>query len=69
MPGIEAFFDKATSTVTYLVWDSKAKRAAVIDAVADFDPATGRLGMASTDAVLARANEVAAMLNVPLPDR
>ena len=31
MPGIEAFFDKATSTVTYLVWDTKTKSAAVID--------------------------------------
>ena len=55
MPGIEAFFDKSTSTVTYLVWDHSTKRAVVIDAVADFNPATGRLGHASVDTVLARA--------------
>ena len=58
MPGIEAFFDKATSTVTYLVWDPAMREAAVIDAVLDFDPATGRLGTASANAVLARAAEL-----------
>ncbi len=58
MPGLEAFFDKATSTVTYLVWDPATRDAAVIDAVLDFDPATGRLGAASADAVLARAAEL-----------
>lgn len=58
MPEIEAFFDKATSTVTYLVWDPATKRAAVIDAVADFDPATGRLTMTSADSVLARARQL-----------
>jgi glyoxylase-like metal-dependent hydrolase (beta-lactamase superfamily II) len=52
---IQAFFDPATSTVTYLVWDPATRQAAVIDAVMDFDPATGRLSKASADAVLARA--------------
>ena len=52
MPGIEAFFDKATSTVTYLVWDGATRKAVVIDAVADFDPGTGRLAMTSANAVL-----------------
>lgn len=57
MTGMEAFFDKATATVTYLVWDEHTRDAAIIDAVADFDPATGRFGFGSTDAVLARAKE------------
>lgn len=56
MAGIEAFFDKATSTASYLVWDRASKQAAIIDAVLDFDPATGRLSTASADAMLARAD-------------
>jgi glyoxylase-like metal-dependent hydrolase (beta-lactamase superfamily II) len=55
MPRREAFFDTATSTVTYLVWDEASRKGAVIDAVADFDPANGRLKTTSIDAILARA--------------
>lgn len=55
MAGIEAFFDPTTSTASYLVWDPAAREAAIIDAVMDFDPATGKLGTASADAMLARA--------------
>ncbi|MDP3738181.1 MAG: MBL fold metallo-hydrolase [Hyphomonadaceae bacterium] len=58
MRGTEAFFDKATSTITYLVWDAESRQAVVIDAVMDFDPSTGRTGFASADAVLARAEEL-----------
>ncbi len=56
MAGIEAFFDKATSTASYLVWDKCSKQAAIIDAVLDFDPATGRLSTGSADTMLARAD-------------
>ena len=45
MARIEAFFDQATSTVSYLVWDAASRKAAIIDAVLDFDPATGRKGL------------------------
>ncbi len=58
MPGIEAFFDKTTSTASYLVWDEATKEAALIDAVLDFDPATGRLSTTPADAMLARADEL-----------
>lgn len=58
MPGIEAFFDHATSTASFLVWDPKTREAAVIDAVLDFDPATGKLSSASADRMLARAAEL-----------
>lgn len=58
MAGIEAFFDNATSTVSYLLWDPPTRKAAIIDAVLDYDPATGRLGSASADAILARAAEL-----------
>lgn len=58
MPGIEAFFDHATSTASFLVWDPETREAAVIDAVLDFDPATGKLSSASADRMLARAAEL-----------
>jgi glyoxylase-like metal-dependent hydrolase (beta-lactamase superfamily II) len=58
MARIEAFFDKATSTVSYLLWDRPTRKAAIIDAVLDFDPATGRLGSASADAILSRVREL-----------
>lgn len=58
MPGIQAFFDDATSTASFLVWDRQTKDAAVIDAVLDFDPATGKLSTASADRMIARAGEL-----------
>lgn len=38
---IEAQFDSATFTLTYILWDSQSKDAIVIDPVMDFDPAGG----------------------------
>jgi hypothetical protein len=37
MAEIRAFFDPATATVTYLVWDGASKAAAIIDPVLDLD--------------------------------
>lgn len=54
-PQIQAFFDEATFTVTYLVSDPQSKAAAVIDSVLDYDPKSGRTSTASADAVLAAA--------------
>ncbi len=51
-PQIQAFFDTATSTATYLVSDPAAKTAAVIDPVLDFDPRNARLETRSADAIL-----------------
>lgn len=39
-PSVHAFFDKATSTLTYVVWDEVTRDAVVIDPVLDFDPTT-----------------------------
>lgn len=55
MPKIKAFFDTATNTVTYLVWDGATRQAAIIDPVLDFDPALARLSTKSADEVLAAA--------------
>lgn len=37
---VHALFDKATFTLTYVVWDAVTRDAVVIDPVLDFDPAT-----------------------------
>jgi len=55
-PYVLAFFDEPTNTVSYLVGDPATRRAAVIDPVLDFDPATGEASVRSADAVL-RASE------------
>src|SRR5678816_968475 len=50
---IEALFDPKTWTVTYVVWDRAAKRAAIIDPVLDYDFKSGHTSTASADRVLA----------------
>ncbi|MBU4568453.1 MAG: MBL fold metallo-hydrolase, partial [Alphaproteobacteria bacterium] len=55
MANLKAFFDEATNTVTYLVWDPATRAAAVIDPVLDFDPNAARISTASADAVIAAA--------------
>ncbi len=54
-PHIQAFFDEATFTVSYLVGDPVTHRAVVVDPVLDFDPASGRVDTASADRILAAA--------------
>ena len=54
-PGIQAFFDEQTNTVSYLVWDPDSKLAAVIDPVLDFDHRSGRASVKSADVILAAA--------------
>lgn len=56
-PSIRAFFDEATFTVTYLVWDPASRRGAVIDPVLDFDPASGEVDSRSAETVLAAVAE------------
>ncbi|GAA0591148.1 MBL fold metallo-hydrolase [Craurococcus roseus] len=56
-PAVRAFFDEATNTVTYLVWDPATKRGAVIDPVLDWDNRSGEAGTASADAVLRAAGD------------
>ncbi|WP_439470815.1 hypothetical protein [Brevundimonas sp.] len=52
-PTVQAFFDSATNTATYLVSDPETGAAAVIDPVLDYDAATG--ATASLDSVQAAA--------------
>jgi glyoxylase-like metal-dependent hydrolase (beta-lactamase superfamily II) len=48
---VQHFFDKRTSTLTYVVHDEATKAGVVIDAVMDFDPKNGRTGDESCAAV------------------
>ena len=48
-----AFFDSATGTVSYLVWDHATRHAAIVDPVLDFDFKSGRTGTQSADRVAA----------------
>ena len=49
----EAFFDAATWTVSYVVWDLATQRAAVIDPVLDYNFKSGHTSTTSADRVLA----------------
>jgi glyoxylase-like metal-dependent hydrolase (beta-lactamase superfamily II) len=52
-PTVQAFFDRATNTVSYLVHDPATRAAAIIDPVLDFDAPSGRIATRSADAILA----------------
>ena len=56
-PTIDAFFDEATFTVTYLVSDPASRRAAIVDPVRDYDHRSGVASTVSADRVLAKAAE------------
>lgn len=52
---IESFFDEATFTVTYLVSDPVAQRAAIVDPVLDYDHRSGKASTTSADQILTKA--------------
>ncbi len=54
---IQGFFDPATWTVSYVVWEHATRHAAVIDPVLDFDFKSGRTHTASADRLLSYAQE------------
>ncbi|MGB5411253.1 MAG: MBL fold metallo-hydrolase [Woeseiaceae bacterium] len=56
-PTINAFFDEATFTVTYVAADPGSGKAAIIDPVLDFDPASGRTATTSAERVLQYVQE------------
>lgn len=49
---VEAYFDEATNTVTYLVEDISTKHAVLIDPVLDYEPHRAALTTASVDRIL-----------------
>lgn len=56
-PGVQAFFDKRTQTLTYVVFDPETRDAVVIDPVLDYDPVGSVTFTESVDAVTAFARE------------
>ena len=54
---VQAFFDPATWTVTYVVWDRASRHAAIIDPVLDYDFKSGHTRTESADRVLAYVAE------------
>ncbi|VBH97635.1 metallo-beta-lactamase [Burkholderia pseudomallei] len=51
---VESFFDPATCTISYLLFDSGSGECALIDSVLDYDPKSGRTRTASADQLIAR---------------
>lgn len=54
---VRAFFDSATSTITYVVADNATQRAAVIDPVLDYDMRSGQTETKSAGKVIAYLKE------------
>jgi len=50
-PLIKAFFDSATSTISYIVYDKVGGNAAIIDSVLDFDAKAGRINTTQADKI------------------
>ncbi len=50
---IQAFYDKGTHTMTYVVWDAAVRDAVVIDPVLNFDPLASQTSTESVDEVSA----------------
>ena len=55
---IESFFDPATWTLTYLVYDPDSRDAVIIDPVLDFDPVTVSVHTTSAEAIADRAESL-----------
>jgi len=59
-PTVQGFFDPATWTVSYVVYDKPGSACAIIDSVLDYDPKSGRTRTTSADRLIAfvRAHEL-----------
>ncbi|WP_114944064.1 MBL fold metallo-hydrolase [Microvirga calopogonii] len=58
-PQVDAFFDRRTCSVQYVVSDPATRRCALIDPVLDYDEKSGSIATASADALLACVKEKA----------
>ena len=56
-PDVDAFFDDATNTISYIVKDPKSTACAIIDSVMDMDYAAGRIAHDHADALIAAVQE------------
>ena len=51
-PEVEAFFDPATNTISYVVCDPASAQCAIVDSVLDIDYAAGRLTYENADKII-----------------
>ena len=56
-PQMQAFFDPATCSYSYVVSDPATQRCAIIDSVLDYDPAAGRTSFESANRLVAYVRE------------
>jgi glyoxylase-like metal-dependent hydrolase (beta-lactamase superfamily II) len=56
-PEVKAFFDDPSNTFSYVVWDPDTLRAAIIDSVLDYDPASGTTRCDGADRIIAFVRE------------
>lgn len=61
-PHVQAFFDEATNTISYVVHEPEGSACAIIDSVLDFDHASGRTDTKAADEIVHYVNDEA--LNV-----
>ncbi len=61
-PEVEAFFDEATNTISYIVKDPTSDACAIIDSVMDIDYAAGRITYDHADAMIARITQIGGTL-------
>ena len=61
-PEVEAFFDEATNTISYIVKDPTSDGCAIVDSVMDIDYAAGRITYGHADAMITRVKEMGARL-------
>lgn len=55
---VKTFFDPVTFTLTYLVWHSESKDAAIIDSVLDFDSPSGKFTTSSVEKLIEFAHSL-----------
>ncbi len=51
-PAIQTFFDPATATLSYVVYEKDGSECAIIDPVLDYDPKAGRTSTRSADQII-----------------
>lgn len=49
---VEAFFDEATYTISYIVKDPTSSHCVIVDSVLDYDPKSGRTNTSSADRIV-----------------
>lgn len=60
---IEGFFDPATWTISYLIFDPETKTAAIVDSVLDYEASSGRTKTVTADRLIDRVRKLDACVD------